>query len=177
MKIITDINDEHFDIDIHVDTATEEGFLATVNGRQVRMRIIEHKPTSLTLSIDGHVGFYEFRKDKGRLVEVIHANRSFRSEMKNPQQDSLEKLLEAMGAGMGGGSAETNVVAPMPGKVLGVSCKVGEKVELGQIVLVLEAMKMENEIGSVCEGTVRKVNIKPGDTVAVGDVLIEVDPQ
>ncbi|MCB1218049.1 hypothetical protein KDL44_11690 [bacterium] len=97
--------------------------------------------------------------------------------MKNPQEDQLGKLLEAMGAGLGGGSAETDVTAPMPGKVLGVMCKPGEKVELGQIVLVLEAMKMENEIGSVCEGTVRKVNCKPGDTVAVGDVLIEVDPQ
>lgn len=176
MKIITKINDEHFDIDILVDTATEEGFLATVNGRQVRMRIIEDKPTSLTLSIDGHVGFYEFQKDKGRLTEVIHANRSFRSDLKNPQQDQLEQLLEEMGAGLGGGSAETDVTAQMPGKVLGVSVKAGEKVELGQIVLVLEAMKMENEIGSVCEGTIRKVNVKVGDTVAVGDVLIEVEP-
>ncbi len=177
MKIITDINDEHFDIDILVDTATDEGFLATVNGRELRLRIIEAKATSLTLSIDGHVGFYEFNREKGRLVEVIHANRSFRSNMKNPQQDKLEKLLAEMGAGMGGGSAETNVLAPMPGKVLGVMCKRGEKVELGQIVIVLEAMKMENEIGSVCEGTIRKLNVKVGDTVAAGDILIEVDPQ
>ena len=177
MKIITNINDEQFGIDIRVDIRTEDGFLATVNGREVKLRIIEDKPTSLTLSIDGHVGFYEFSKDKGRLTEVIHANRSFRSVMKNPQQDQLEKLLEEMGAGLGGGSAETDVAAPMPGKVLGVMVKQGEKVELGQIVIVLEAMKMENEIGSVCEGTVRSGKVKVGDTVAAGDIMIEVEAQ
>jgi biotin carboxyl carrier protein len=177
MKIFTSINDESFDIDINIDTQIDEGFLASVNGRQVKLRIIEAKQTSLTLSIDGHVGFYEFNREKGRLVEVIHANRSFRSELKNPQQDKLEKLLEAMGAGLGGGSAETNVLAQMPGKVLGVMIKRGEKVELGQIVIVLEAMKMENEISSVCEGLVRKVNVKVGDTVATGDIMVEVDPQ
>ena len=177
MKIFTTINDESFDIDMNIDTSTDEGFLASINGRQVKLRIIEAKASSLTLSIDGHVGFYEFHREKGRLLEVIHANRSFRSELKNPQQDKLEKLLEAMGAGMGGGSAETNVVAPMPGKVLGVMCKAGERVELGQIVVVLEAMKMENEISSVCEGAIRKVRVKAGDTVAAGDIMIEVDPQ
>jgi len=176
MQVITVINDEEFVIDISVDPAREGAFIATIGGREIPLKLAERKPGNMTLSIDGRIGYYEFFKDKGRIVEAVHNCRSYSALAKNPQQDQLEKLLEEFGAGMGGTASETVLKAPMPGKILGLSVKPGENVELGQVVLVLEAMKMENEISSTIEGKVSKLHVKVGDVVNAGDPLIEVDP-
>ncbi len=64
------------------------------------------------------------------------------------------------------------VKAPMPGSVLEVKVKVGDTVSDGDVLLVLEAMKMENELTASQEGTVAEVLVKKGDTVNSGDPLI-----
>jgi biotin carboxyl carrier protein len=174
MRIISCINDECFDIEYRVDGEKEGRFIATVEGREVELEIIERKGDSMTLAVDGRVGFYEFTKDKGRITGVVHANRTFHAEVKNPQQEQLEHLLAEMGAG-GASAGEQHVAAPMPGKILAVRVKAGDKVEAGQVVLVLEAMKMENEIASSGEGTVRSVKCQTGANVNTGDVLIEIE--
>ena len=71
-------------------------------------------------------------------------------------------------------NATGTVTAPMPGTVLNIYKKEGEKVRTGDVVLVLEAMKMENEILSPADGTIIKVNCEEGKTVAGGEVLFEV---
>ena len=70
--------------------------------------------------------------------------------------------------------SEGLVSAPMPGKVLRVLVKEGESVKTGQGLLVLEAMKMENEIPAPRDGVVKKIHVKEGDTVNTGDPLIEI---
>ena len=175
MKIITHINDEHFEIEIARDPERETMFTATIDGRPVELMVIERKPGSITLAIDGQVGFYEFHEDKGRIVEAVHDCKSFRASLRNPQQDQLEKLLEQFGAGAGGMATDTKVVAQMPGKILGINVKIGEKIGLGQVICVLEAMKMENEIPSTVEGKVKQINMKVGESVAAGDILLEID--
>jgi biotin carboxyl carrier protein len=67
------------------------------------------------------------------------------------------------------------VVAPMPGKVVRLLVTAGEKVEAGQSLLVVEAMKMQNEIRSPKSGTVDKIVASEGQAVNAGDVLIWVD--
>ena len=71
-------------------------------------------------------------------------------------------------------SAAGTVTAPMPGTVLSICKNEGEKVRTGDVVLVLEAMKTENEILSPADGTIKKVNCEEGKTVAGGEVLFEV---
>ena len=176
MKIVSTINDETYEIELSVDPERERIFLARIGDREVRLELIERKPGSMTLAIDGQVGFYEFHYDKGSMQEVMYRNRSYRSHVRNPQQDQLEKLLEQFGAGVGGSSSQTIITAPMPGKILGINVKEGEKVDFGQIILILEAMKMENEIGSTVEGLIRDIRVKVGDTVSTGDVLVEIHP-
>lgn len=66
------------------------------------------------------------------------------------------------------------VLAPLPGSVISVNVKVGDKVTVGQDVVVLEAMKMENSISSEFEGTVTKVLVATGDVVAENAVLVEI---
>jgi len=66
------------------------------------------------------------------------------------------------------------VIAPMPGTVIRIDKKVGDEVKAGENVLILEAMKMENEISSPVSGTIATINCTAGGTVAGGDVLFEV---
>jgi biotin carboxyl carrier protein len=65
-------------------------------------------------------------------------------------------------------------MAPMPGKIISIKVKTGDKVAQNQIVAVLEAMKMENEIQSEVAGTVMSVSVKPGEMVEGGQVILVV---
>ena len=67
------------------------------------------------------------------------------------------------------------ILAPMPGKVVGVQIEAGATVEKGTGVVVVEAMKMQNEMKSPRAGVVVSINVKPGDTVNAGDVLAVVE--
>lgn len=64
------------------------------------------------------------------------------------------------------------VEAPMPGKILKISVAVGASVTSGDVLLILEAMKMENEISAPVSGTVREIRAREGDSVNTGDVLV-----
>lgn len=66
-----------------------------------------------------------------------------------------------------------NVISPMPGAIVSVSVKPGDKVVEGQELLVIEAMKMQNIIKSEVEGEIKAVYIKAGASVAVDEILIE----
>ncbi len=67
------------------------------------------------------------------------------------------------------------VPAPMPGSIIEVRVKTGDAVSPGDVLLILEAMKMENEITSPVKGTVTKITIKGGDTVNSGDPLVYIE--
>jgi acetyl-CoA/propionyl-CoA carboxylase biotin carboxyl carrier protein len=71
-------------------------------------------------------------------------------------------------------SGAGDVVAPMQGTIIKVLVEVGQEVKAGDPVVVLEAMKMENQLQSEKAGTVKSVNVKPGDKVGAGDVLVVV---
>lgn len=66
------------------------------------------------------------------------------------------------------------VTAPMPGTVIRIEKKTGDEVKAGELVLILEAMKMENEILAPADGTITVMNCSKGGTVAGGEVLFEV---
>jgi len=85
---------------------------------------------------------------------------------------TAKKPRAAGGSGGGGGSGE--VAAPMQGTIVKVLVEVGQSVESGQAVIVLEAMKMENQIQAEKSGTVKEIKVKAGDTVGGGDVLVVI---
>ncbi|MBR6223980.1 MAG: biotin/lipoyl-binding protein [Lachnospiraceae bacterium] len=69
------------------------------------------------------------------------------------------------------GAGSIEVSAPMPGKILGIKANVGQSIKKGDVVLILEAMKMENEVVAPEDGTVASINVAVGDMVEPGDVL------
>jgi glutaconyl-CoA/methylmalonyl-CoA decarboxylase subunit gamma len=68
----------------------------------------------------------------------------------------------------------TKINSPMPGTILDLRCKVGDSVKKGTILLILEAMKMENEIMSPVEGTVKLVQVSKGASVSSGDLMVVI---
>jgi pyruvate carboxylase subunit B len=85
------------------------------------------------------------------------------------------KAADAAGAGSGGstgGSGEVHkVTAPMPGLILRIEKNAGETIQEGDLILVMEAMKMENEIHSPVSGTISEISVKQGDQLKAGDLL------
>jgi len=71
-------------------------------------------------------------------------------------------------------SGGISITAPMPGKILKIAVSVGQTVIDGDVVIVLEAMKMENEIFATTNGKIIDIRVNSGDTVNVGDVLIVI---
>ncbi len=72
------------------------------------------------------------------------------------------------------GDINGTVTAPMPGTVISIAVTDGDTVSKGQTLLILEAMKMENEIMAPCDGTVQEVTISQGTSVNAGDILVVV---
>lgn len=70
-----------------------------------------------------------------------------------------------------GAAGSITVTSPMPGKILNVKASVGAAVKKGDVVMILEAMKMENEIVAPEDGTVASINVAAGDAVEAGDTL------
>ena len=74
-----------------------------------------------------------------------------------------------------GAAGAVTVKAPMPGNILDVKVKAGASVKAGDVLVILEAMKMENEIVAPQDGTVASINVNKGDNVNSGDVLVSMN--
>lgn len=123
---------------------------ARVGGRHYELEVRELEPGSYLFFLGDRVR--EFRVDER--IKIIDPKR-----LRSGQNSD----------GHHHGVAE--IVAPMPGKVVKVQVEAGAPVEKGAGVIVVEAMKMQNEMKAPRAGVLVSVNVKPGDTVNAGDVL------
>ncbi len=89
------------------------------------------------------------------------------------ESERMRTLTAALGA-KSGGPGEGTIVSPMPGRVLKILVKEGDEVAKGNPLIVVEAMKMENELSCARDGKVLKIHVTPGQTVESGARLIEV---
>lgn len=90
-------------------------------------------------------------------------------------KDELDLVLDKMGIKRSADVVSKNIKAPMPGKVLEVLAKVGDKILKGDNVLILEAMKMENVIKAEMDCTIKKIHIAKLENVEKNQILIELD--
>jgi len=92
-----------------------------------------------------------------------------------PVAKKKKKHSSGSGGGGGGGVASGSVEAPMQGTIVKVLVEVGQAVEIGAGIVVLEAMKMENQINAEKAGTVKEIKVAAGDTVGSGDILAVIE--
>jgi len=109
-----------------------------------------------------------YQRGRGREWRIAVGERDFDLEVLTP----VEAIEASAAAAVAGPSRLT---APIPGKVVTVHIAVGDEVEAGQPLVVLEAMKMENELIAEQAGTVTAVHVSPGDTVDTGAALAELE--
>jgi len=85
------------------------------------------------------------------------------------------KKAAAPKAAPAGGAGNVKIEAPMPGTVMDVKLKVGDKVTNGTPIVIIEAMKMENEIPATCDGTIASINVNKGDSVNTGTLIATIN--
>lgn len=92
----------------------------------------------------------------------------------SPAPASRPAPVQASAPAAAGPAAAGSIKAPMPGTVLGVKVSNGQAVRRGDVLLILEAMKMENEICAPGDGTVTQIRVQAGTTVNTGDPMIDL---
>jgi biotin carboxyl carrier protein len=121
-------------------------FSVLLGGAVFEVRVVTAE-SGVRIAIDGHEYFVEYE---------------------DPRQ------WRRSGSGPVGAQGRQNITAPMPGKIVQLLVKKGDKVEQGQGLLIIEAMKMQNEIKSPKEGTVEKVAVAESQPVNAGEVLVVI---
>jgi biotin carboxyl carrier protein len=106
----------------------------------------------------------------GKCYEIQIGEQSFEVSIEDERTKLLAGTVRA-----GAGSNAARVSAPMPGLVIGTPLEAGAEVAAGQTVVVLEAMKMENDLASPIGGTIKEVRVQKGQTVDQGQVLIVIE--
>ncbi len=104
-------------------------------------------------------------------VELIIEGKEFKVQIK----DHFDQLIDQLGFSVNPTQIFKDIKAPMPGLVLDIMVKVGDEVNTGDTLLILEAMKMENVIKAPGDGKVKKILVKASDAIEKGTVLIEMD--
>lgn len=108
-------------------------------------------------------------------VEVEEVGSIVSQVLKTPQITPVDNQVQSKVQSPSTPSKDSgNVNAPMPGTICDIKVKVGDHVKKGQVLLILEAMKMENEILADSDGTITSINISKGASVSVGDMLLTI---
>jgi biotin carboxyl carrier protein len=148
-------------------------YRVTVDGKPVDVKARLLRPGVLSIVIAGR-SYRVVREDdapagNGSETAVLFAGARFLYRV----EDS--RSLKARRGHAGGHDGPRVIKASMPGRVVRVLAARGEPVEAHQSVVVIEAMKMQNELKSPKAGTVAEMRVAPGDTVSAGDVLAVID--
>ena len=143
------------------DDAPIHGELSDIEGSPIRM-----------VKLDTHVYrvVAEKRQGRGRYTLWVDGYR-FEAEALDERTRSIRDLSAATA----GATGPAPIIAPMPGLIVRVNVNPGDKVEAGQGLVVMEAMKMENELRATAAGTVRSVEVSPGTAVEKGALLVALE--
>jgi biotin carboxyl carrier protein len=146
----------------------DPGWICRLDGQEFRVDAVLTRPDVLSLLIDGRS--YEIKREQTTTdLHLWVGSTRFAVELRDPRS------LRSRRDGASDDKGPKKLVAPMPGKVVRVLVAEKSEVEAGQGIVVVEAMKMQNEIKSPKKGVVQKVLAATGANVNAGDVLAIVE--
>lgn len=145
-------------------------FNYTINGIKYRVEINSIEGNVAEVTVNGST--YKVELDKEQEVKQMPKPTPVtRPAVAAPAPKATPAVAPAPAPAAGGGAA---VVSPLPGVIIGIHCKVGDEVKRGQRILVLEAMKMENDIKADRDGTITAIAVSQGDNVQEGATLVTI---
>lgn len=140
------------ELNFEIETTLDGFTVMTVNGITYPVEIISQHQNEYELLVNGV---------------------SYLFSIESPFSLQRKKLLSTLSSE----SSTIRLKAPMPGKILDVLVKTGDAVKVGDTLLILEAMKMQNAILASTKGIIKKVLVKKGDTTSKSDLLIELEKE
>jgi biotin carboxyl carrier protein len=145
------------------------GYECSVDGEPFTLDVVMTARDVLSILHEGRQ--YEAKREYSLMGEthVIVGSERFTAEVRDPR--SLRSRRAAAGAEAG----PAKILAPMPGKIVRVIVAEGDEVEAGQPLVVVEAMKMQNEIKATKNGKITKIAVKEATAVNAGDLLVIVE--
>jgi geranyl-CoA carboxylase alpha subunit len=141
------------------------GYVASVGGNDVRFEIDDLGCDSIRFRVSGLAESARFFRDRDQLYFLHHGS-----------QYSARDLTLAGPAGAAAGGSDGKVRAAMNGRVVAVLVRQGERVEAGQPVMTLEAMKMEHVHTAPVSGTISAIDVVEGEQVTTGKIVVEIEP-
>ncbi len=158
------------EINIEVEALEAGRYAVTMEGKRRIVDASFSPDGGVSLLIDGDSHFFRFDEGSDGLVA--------RSRTHTIPVSLFDARNRGVRAGQDGRSGGTQTLkAPMPGKVVKVLVARGDKVSEGQGLVVIEAMKMENELKAAIDGKVAKVEVQEGSAVEKGTLLVVIEPQ
>jgi biotin carboxyl carrier protein len=168
MKLIAELNNEKHEIEIKREG---DQVFAEIDGRSYELEASEPEPHVYLLKNAGKI--YEIyvspKKNAGEPFQVKAGNSEFEINLIDP------KRLRGASAGAEHGDGLAEIKTAMPGKVVRVLTEPGAEIKTGEGVVVVEAMKMQNEMKSPKDGVVREIRFAEGATVNAGDILAVIE--
>ena len=165
MRYVVDLNGERKEVDVTGETVTVDG-----HGVLAKVEEIEGTPVRV-VTIGSEVHRVVVRRGATRGAYTLWVD-GFRFD--GEALDERTRAIRDITAVSGKASGPAPVVAPMPGLIVRVNVAEGDAVQPGQGVIVMEAMKMENELRASAAGTVKAIHVTPGKAVEKGALLVEL---
>lgn len=146
----------------------ESGWKCKLDGRELPLDVITGEAGVLSLLLAGK-SYAVKQENAGTEPKVVVGQERLSVSVRDPRSFCSRRSSGATAQGI------KKILAPMPGKVVRLLAAEGSSVEAGQSVLVIEAMKMQNELKAPKSGVLKKINIKEGAAVEAGQALAEVE--
>lgn len=156
---------------VNVQEVTNGVYDVTIDGQKLRISAIRGTGTAYSLLCGNEQWEAIADQRRGDKFDVSVGGRLFHLEV----TDQREKSLSEVSGGYVDSGPQT-VFAEMPGKVAKLEASAGDEVSAGQVVMIIEAMKMENPIVSPIDGIVKELGANEGDTVESRSTLFVVEP-
>ncbi len=168
MKLLTELNDEKHEITIE---QTDEKVFAKIDNRTYELEASEPEPNVYLFKYDNKIFevFISSNEKANEPFKVNIANQQFEIKISDP------KRLRGTSARNGEIEGIAEIKTAMPGKVVRVLAHQGAKVQTGDGIIVVEAMKMQNEMKSPKDGVIKEIRFSEGATVNAGDVLVIIE--
>lgn len=163
MKYVTIINKKQYEIEILKDGTV------LVNGETRHVDFLALDPSLYSVITDTASLQVVIDEEKGN-YSIMMGGRLYEGQV----LDERALLLAQRKGGLGGSSGDVN--SPMPGLIVAIPVEQGQTVKQGQTVIILESMKMQNELKAPGDGVISAIHVSAGQTVDKGAVLVTIQP-